>query len=124
MNEFALPLNAQARYVAGVMLEYKHLQAVQKILAQHLAQARVFAFGSRVSGKPRKYSDLDLAVDMPQPLGLRTLRELQDALEDSDLPMCVDIVDWNQASDSFRMAVAAQGISVIQPMPKTAGDLG
>ena len=115
MNEATLSSNARVRYVTAITLDDKHLRTIKKILAQHLPQARVFAFGSRVSGKPRKYSDLDLAIEMPQPLDLRSLRKLKDALEDSDLPICVDIVDWNQASDDFRTAVAAQGISIVQP---------
>lgn len=100
--------------MAGIKLEDKHVQTIKTILAQHLPQAKVFAFGSRVSGEPRKYSDLDLAVELPQPLGLRTLRKLKDALEDSDCPICVDIVDWHQASEEFRTYVAEQGISVVQ----------
>lgn len=115
MNEFALLPDAKIRYVAGIKLQEKHLQTIKKILAQHLPQARVLAFGSRVSGEPRKYSDLDLAIELPQPLSLRSLRKLKDALEDSDLPICVDIVDWHQADDEFRTVVAKQGMSVVQP---------
>ena len=76
-----------------VLLDPLQLQAIQNILARQVPQAQVFAFGSRVNGTPRKYSDIDLAIALPQPLGLRKLRQLKDAFEDSDLPICVDIVD-------------------------------
>ena len=114
MNKSALPPDAGLRYMTGIDLDDRHLQTIKKILAQHLPHARVFAFGSRVSGKPRKYSDLDLAVELPNPLDIRTLRKLKDALEDSDLPICVDIVDWHQASDEFRKIVSMQGMCVLQ----------
>ena len=97
-----------------VLLDPLHLQAIQSILAQQVPQAQVFAFGSRVNGNPRKYSDIDLAIALPQPLGLRKLRQLKDAFEDSDLPICVDIVDWFAADPDFKAAVAAQGMAALQ----------
>ena len=97
-----------------VQLAPLHLQAIQRILAQQVPQAQVFAFGSRVNGSPRKYSDIDLAVSLPQPLGLRELRQLKDAFEGSDLPICVDIVDWFAADPDFKAAVAAQGMAALQ----------
>ena len=93
-----------------LQLDIGHRQAVQAILAQQLPHAQVFAFGSRVSGTPRKYSDLDLAIVMPQPLSLRTLSQLKTSFEDSDIPICIDLVDWQQADPDFKTAVAAQGV--------------
>ena len=83
---------------------------VQTLLAVHLPQARVLAFGSRAAGNPRKYSDLDLAIIQPEPSSLRTISRLKNAFEDSDLPICVDLVDWNQADTEFRTMVTAQGM--------------
>ena len=97
-----------------VQLTLLQLQAIQSILAQQVPQAQVFAFGSRVTGTPRPYSDIDLAIALPHPLGLRKLRELKDAFEDSDLPICVDIVDWSLADPDFKAAVAAQGMAALQ----------
>ena len=53
-----------------IQLAPLHLQAIQSILARQVPQAQVFAFGSRVNGKPRKYSDIDLAIALhcPSPL--------------------------------------------------------
>lgn len=93
-----------------LQLEPRQRQAVRAILAQLLPQAQVFAFGSRVSGTPRKYSDLDLAIVMPQPLSLRTLSQLKTSFEDSDIPICVDLIDWQQADPDFKTAVVAQGM--------------
>ena len=70
-----------------IQLPESHVHTIQRILCQQVPQAQVFAFGSRVNGKPRKYSDIDLAIALPQPLGLRRLRQLKDAFEDSDLPI-------------------------------------
>ena len=99
---------------ASVQLAPPHLLMVQAILADHLPQARVLAFGSRAAGTPRKYSDLDLAVIQPEPLSLHTISRLKIAFEDSDLPICVDVVDWNQADSEFKAMVARQGMVELQ----------
>lgn len=83
----------------------QHLRIVTEVLREHLADAQVFAYGSRACGTARKYSDLDLAILAPQPLSLRQLRRLREAFEDSELPICVDLTDWSQADADFREAV-------------------
>lgn len=84
------------------------------IKPQQVPQAKVFAFGSRVSGNPRKYSDFDLVVALPEAINLRKLRELKDAFEDSPLPICVDIVDWTRADPALKAVVLAQGTTALQ----------
>lgn len=87
-----------------------HLTLVQAILADHLPQTRVLTFGSRTAGTPRKYSGLDLTIIQPKPLTLRAISGLKDAFEDSDLPICVDMVDWNHADSEFKAMVTAKGM--------------
>mgnify|MGYP000438589354 CR=1 FL=1 len=101
----ALPLNPRLH------LSPEHLGMVQAIFADHLPQARVLVCGSLAAGIPRKYSDLDLATIQPEPLTLRTFSRLKITFEDSDLSICVDVVDWNQADSAFKATVTKQGIS-------------
>ena len=114
MSDSIKPRQTVALRQPVLLLAREHVQAVQTILAQQVPQAKVFAFGSRVSGNPRKYSDLDLAISLPEAIGLRKLRELKDAFEDSALPICVDIVDWSRADSAFRAAVLARGMAALQ----------
>ena len=62
------------------------LQIVQTILQQHIPQRTVWAFGSRVNGKAKPYSDLDLVVLGDTPLSLAEHADLVDAFSESDLP--------------------------------------
>lgn len=103
-------MTSSASAAARVQLPAAHLTLVQAILSDHVPQARVLAFGSRAAGTPRKYSDLDLAIIQPEPLSLRTISRLKSAFEDSDLPICVDLVDWNHADSEFKAMVAKQGM--------------
>lgn len=87
-------------------LEERYLAEVIRILRERLLDCEVRAFGSRVRGKARKYSDLDLAVIGKERLDWRRLEAVRDAFAESDLPIQVDVLDWNAVSDEFRAAIA------------------
>lgn len=83
----------------------EHLETVKRILAEHVPDCEVRAFGSRVTGTAKDYSDLDLAIVCDDKLDPDTLRLLREAFEESDLPFRVDVVDWHAISPEFRAVV-------------------
>jgi len=85
---------------------------VQRILKNCVPEFEVWAFGSRVKGTAKTYSDLDLAVMSNQPLPLATMAELRQALDDSDLTIKVDVVDWAQTSANFRKIIEEKKLVV------------
>ena len=70
------------------------LNAVLNMLARHVPDREIRVMGSRVSGRAKSFSDLDLVVMGDGPLDLRTLGQLRDAFDESNLPFAVDIVEW------------------------------
>ena len=86
-------------------VEAPELALIRSILAAHVPSAEVRAFGSRVRGIPKPYSDLDLLVHDAHPLSLRTKGELIEAFQESDLPFRVDVVDWHRATETFRSLI-------------------
>ncbi|NOY80815.1 MAG: nucleotidyltransferase domain-containing protein [Kiritimatiellaeota bacterium] len=96
-------------------LDARHSEKVRRILAEHVPECEVRAFGSRTTGEARSWSDLDLLVMGPERLDPRRIWRLLDAFEESDLPFRVDVVDWNAASESFRAAVGAAGPVIYRP---------
>jgi predicted nucleotidyltransferase len=82
-----------------------HLETVRAILSRHVPHYEVRAFGSRVSGPAKNYSDLDLAVVAPGKLNADTVRHLKEAFEESDLPFRVDVLDWNETSPDFQKVI-------------------
>ena len=85
-----------------VDLNPAHLSIVEHILAEHVPECEVRAFGSRAAWNARDTSALDLAVIGDGQLPSRTLTMLKEAFEESRLPMCVDVVDWHAITDGFR----------------------
>jgi predicted nucleotidyltransferase len=91
-------------------LKSAHMETVCAILSRHLAGREVRAFGSRVRGVAKPYSDLDLTVLGEQPLPIATMADLAEDFAESDLVFKVDIVDWATTIESFRKVIAAQHV--------------
>ena len=80
----------------------EHVAEVRRILLLHVPGRTVRAFGSRVQGNAKPFSDLDLAVMGETPLDFWQLAALKDAFAESNLPFRVDVVDWAATQDAFR----------------------
>ncbi len=86
---------------------------VVALLHKHLPEkTRVWVFGSRAKGTARKYSDLDLLIDIGEKLPEQTKTELAVDFEESELPYKVDVVDWNNISDEFKEIIETDRIKL------------
>ncbi|MBU2655735.1 nucleotidyltransferase family protein [Acidomonas methanolica] len=75
---------------------------VLRILNEIVPGREVRAFGSRVTGKAKPFSDLDLAIMGDEPLSLETRARLEEAFSDSELPWRVDVLDWAVTDNHFK----------------------
>ncbi len=96
-------------------IEEKHLAALLQILDEHVPEWEVWAFGSRVSGRARRGSDLDLVLVGPEPVPIERLGALLGALEESSLPFFVDVLDWRGIPASFRENIDKERILIKKP---------
>jgi len=87
---------------AALDIKGEDWSVVSGILARLVPTYDIWAFGSRVTGKAKQYSDLDLVVISDKPLSFADYATLKEAFDESDLPYRVDIVDWAAATSSFR----------------------
>ena len=97
---------------APVDLSPAHLAIVERILAEHVPECEVRAFGSRATWTAKDHSDLDLAVVGEGPLPRGILARVKEAFEESRLPMRVDVLDWHAISDGFREAIESDCVVV------------
>ena len=68
-----------------------------------IKQYDIQAYGSRVKGTHRKFSDLDLCFMQEMPR--ETLSEIKDKFTDSNLPFFVSIVPWSKLNDNFKKLI-------------------
>lgn len=101
--------------MAKLDLRPEWLEEVQRLIAVHLPEAEVVAYGSRVNGNSHDGSDLDLIARNPndptKPLaGVPALRE---AFSESNLPILIDLLDWARIPESFRREIDSSSTVVI-----------
>ena len=94
-------------------IDAEDLEIVKTILAKYASGYEVWAFGSRVAQRARKFSDLDIAIITAEPLDLITYANLQMAFSESNLPFKVDIVDWSTTAGAFK-EIIQQHYNVLQ----------
>ena len=98
---------------AGMLdLSPEDFQIVLRILDDHVPGRPVFVFGSRVTGRARRRSDLDLAVGGDTPLGFGLMANLREAFDESDLPIEVDVVDLHDATGIFRARIEGEWVPI------------
>ncbi len=85
----------------SVDLTPEERELVRALLAQHLPDTEVWAYGSRVKGTSTPKSDLDL-VAFATPDQAAAVGDLREAFEESDLPFRVDLFVWDEVPESFR----------------------
>jgi predicted nucleotidyltransferase len=83
---------------------------VRSILDTHVPDMDVWAFGSRATGKAKRYSDLDLVLISDQRIAFSALAALEAAFEESNLPFKVDVVDITSVAPAFRAIIEATAV--------------
>ena len=86
-------------------LEDRHLAFVLSVLKRNISDvdAKFYVFGSRVKGTNKKYSDIDIAIDLNgKKLDTSILGKILIEFQDSTLPYEVDVVDLNSINENFR----------------------
>ncbi len=76
--------------------------------------ARVFIFGSRASGNPHQFSDVDLLFELTNTSSLTDsdLSKIREDLEESNLTIKVDLVNFQHLAESYRDGVLKTRIEV------------
>ncbi len=81
-----------------IYMEERYLKIVKEILAKY--PYNFYAFGSRVKGNSRKFSDLDICFMENIPWNIWA--HIDEDFEESDLPFKVDVIDFNRCSENFQ----------------------
>lgn len=99
---------------ARLDLALHHVAALRSLLEQHLPEAEVWAFGSRVSGGGHEGSDLDLVLRNPHDLSapVEGWAALLEALHSSALPMVVEVHDGSKLPASFRAEIERRYVTI------------
>ena len=94
-------------------LPRRYRERLQELLKDHVPDAEVWAYGSRVNGESHEASDLDLVIRGPalEPLGAEFLN-LVEAIEKSSIPILVEVLDWAKLPESFHREIQRDHVVV------------
>lgn len=92
-------------------LEKKDLDLLLSILDKYRSDFLFFVFGSRVTGKAKKYSDIDIAF---KPLNNTntSIAPVRNTIEDSSFPLVVDFIDLHNIDDDFLEIINSQKVEI------------
>ncbi|MBF0426769.1 MAG: nucleotidyltransferase domain-containing protein [Magnetococcales bacterium] len=90
--------------MTGLDLTPEQEATVQVLLRRFLPGVTVWAYGSRVKGTARTYSDLDLVV-FATSTQRALVSELKEVLDESNLPFPVDVLVWDELPERFRRTI-------------------
>lgn len=96
-----------------------HWDIGHAILQRRVPDREVWAFGSRVTGGAKPWSDLDLVVVGDTPMSFSLGAALAEDFSESDLPWRVDVIDWASTTESFRRIILRDKV-VLQAAPSAA----
>ena len=95
-----------ARMTDRLDLPSPYRKVVEALLREHVPDAEVWAYGSRVNGMSHPGSDLDLVLRSP------TLEQLDDgyydlveAFQESNIPILIQAHDWARLPESFHREI-------------------
>ena len=99
-----------------ISMESAHRLLVETILTTYLpSNTQVCDFGSRATGTARQFSDLDLLLNCNnKPIPYQIKLQLIEAFDESMLPYKVDLIDFNDISESFKRHISTNSILLIK----------
>lgn len=106
-------------------LPRRYRDQIEALLREHVPDAEVWAYGSRVKGKSHKGSDLDLVLRGPylQRIDSGQLMDLTEALEESNVPIIVQAHDWARLPERFHREIEREYVVVQEAKERRAWDL-
>ena len=84
----------------------KYKQTIIGIIHQRFPNCKIYIFGSRSRKTNREGADIDIALDCGKKISLFDLLTIKDEIEETTLPVFVDIIDIQSVSDDFKKEIS------------------
>lgn len=88
----------------------QHKELILKAIAYHFPDAKVILFGSRARGTHKQGSDIDLALNIGEPIKLREMARIRVTLANLPIPLEMDIVDIHNIPNEFKEKILREGL--------------
>ncbi len=89
-------------------MDYKKI--IIDIVHKHIPTCKIYLFGSRARKTNREGADFDIALDDLVKIDHKKILLIMSDLEDSLLPVFVDVVDLHAVSEKMKIQIKKDGI--------------
>lgn len=87
-----------------------YMAIIMSIIKKHAPQAKVMVFGSRARGDNDEGADIDIALDEGIAIDRSKLSAIIGDLEESQLPILFDVVDFRSVNERMQQEILKEGI--------------
>ena len=88
----------------------KYKKNILEIINSYAPGSTVYLFGSRARNTHDLGSDLDLALDAGKKISLDDILSIKEAIEETTLPLFVDVVDMHAIDTDLKKEILKDGI--------------
>lgn len=85
-------------------------QSIVAIVGAHVEQCVIYLFGSRARGTNLEGADIDIALDAGVPITPLVISRIRSDIDDSALPIFVDVVDYNAVSEQMKSEIQRDAV--------------
>ncbi|MDH5424066.1 MAG: nucleotidyltransferase domain-containing protein [Gammaproteobacteria bacterium] len=89
----------------------KYQKELVKLIKEYMPDSNVWAYGSRITPSHHDTSDLDIVIQQKKH-SIDKLVDLKDAIKNSNIPILVDVMDWDLIPESFKEEIQKKHISI------------
>lgn len=88
----------------------KYKKQLLECVYQILPNCKVYLFGSRARQTHDSGADIDLALDCGKPIERKKIFAIQEIIEETTIPLFVDLVDLHSAPEKLKNEIEKEGI--------------
>ena len=83
------------------MILEKYKKDIINIIHKYLPNSKIYLFGSRAKQTYTSGADADIAINANKKIAIGTLFKIQGEIEETNLPIFIDLIDTNSVSKDF-----------------------
>ena len=100
-----------------MIIRQQDKEKIISLAKKNFTQAlKILAYGSRVNGEAHDTSDLDLVIisKNEEKININEFASFKESLQDSNIPIFVQVLDWNNIPDSFHKNILSNSEELLR----------
>ena len=110
LSLFGSALSDKLQEESDVMRFTRYRKELIAIIQKVIPHCKIYLFGSRARNTHRSGADIDIALDAGKPIPLDSILKIYEKIDQTTIPLEVDLVDIHTASDEMQESINLEKI--------------